>query len=410
MIILKNRHTKTASLYFEQGIYFSINFVLITYLSLTFEPKLFKEWAIINMVIYMASGAISLFVGQPYTTQCHKYSGKYLLFNLYTAISLSLIWALLIVIVFSVWKNNFSPQLFLAVTLGVISLSTYELWRKRLILNDKYLKNALNTSTIFLLILFSIQAKLSVLSTIICTHLIFIIILLSNIMIDFYRENMEINEAETFQTKKQIQFHKDFGVPLFLGYLIFWIYSSGFLIFVSNSMSTKDFNMLRIIINLLFFGNLVLMVFENTRMNQFSRWFETSDIKKIYIESKAFLIKYSLFYTFGLSIVLTAFLWIYEHSFQYLNQFLITSLSIFIYGIAKPFTMKVKAANKNKLILISHVLTLLILIGCYNIIYVYHLASTINAFCISMLLSYSIFTISQYYLSKRVFHEKNTIY
>ncbi|NRP59895.1 hypothetical protein [Marinobacterium sp. xm-d-564] len=389
-------------LYVEQGLYFGINFLLITFLSLYWSPEDFKEWAVLNMLVYMGGGAVTLFTGQPYLTKNHEFSKQYFAVCVMLSLVVATFIAAFVGLVYTSLSCCESVSIIGLFFVGILSIGLYDLLRKKLItIGAQKVLISLVLSNIALIMIGMYVFEISPISFLYYTHSIILVATILGIIIVAGLDRLS-HSLHFDAVRRQVNYNVKFGSPLIFGFFIYWIYSNGLLIFLSDDMGDDDFGMLRVINNLLFFGNLILVVFENKKTNEIARIVSESNNREIIISITKFTKFFTIVYAFGLFLVGGLFFFLYEDSSRYSLPFLLISLAIYALSISKPFTILIKVMNKNIKIFLSHILTLIMFLCSYFFVYKFLDVSSVIAFTLSMLIAYASFFLSQLTFCRKI--------
>lgn len=397
----------------EQAILSLNNFLLILLLSSLMVPTEFKNWAILNIIIFLGIGLNNVIVNQPYQVFINKYYKKYLykdyLFVKY--ILIGVISCIVAIISLFIIDENLVNNYFITITI-ILLFSLFELQRRILIHNKE---NIFLLSITFFFV-FSNNTLLFILLhyyslNYIQAYFVNFIILMIVLFISSYKihniYNLDTGSIQHFSKKlfiTSLKRHYFFSKTLILGMFFYWVYTQGFLLWIETQLTINEFNSLRIILNIINISSILLLVFDNYYITRQSFLFK-SDKNKFYTQftklSIYFIIIYILYMIFFMLVAWLLFDNIYP-TFQKYEYFLLPLfIAQLIYGISRPLILLAKVSEQNYLILYAHIIAAIIIVIFGKI---FSIIFGINGMVIAIILSYIGFTVTifvEYILLKR---------
>ena len=397
----------------EQAILSLNNFLLILFLSTLMIPLEFKNWAVLNIIIFLGIGLNNVIINQPYQVFINKYYKYYLhknyLFVKY--ILITLISSIVATISFFVLDDNLISN-YIITMLIILLFSLFELQRRILMHNNENLF-LLSVTFFFVfsnnILLFTLLQYYSLnymqIYSIIFLVLISILFISSHKINKIY--NLHISNIQHLSKKLFISSakrHYLFSKTLILGMFFYWIYTQGFLLWLEKQLTIDEFNALRVILNIINISSILLLVFDNyyiTRQsflfrNNKNKFFEQFTKLSIY-----FIVIYTLYMTFFAFVAWIIFDNIYPNFQSYKYFLLYLFVAQLIYGISRPFILLAKVSEQNYLILYAHIIAAIAIVIFGRIFSIdFGIAGVVTA----IIISYICFTITiviEYILLKR---------
>ncbi len=397
----------------EQAILSLNNFLLILFLSSLMIPLEFKNWAVLNIIIFLGIGLNNVIINQPYQVFINKYY-KYYLFKNYLFIKyilIALISSIVATISFFILDDNLVINYIITVVI-ILLFSLFELQRR--ILMHKNENVFLLSVTFFFvfsnnILLFTLLQYYSL--NYMQVYSIIFLVLITVLCVSSYKinkiYNLRISNIRHLSKKLFItgaKRHYLFSKTLIFGMFFYWIYTQGFLLWIEKKLTIDEFNALRVILNIVNISSILLLVFDNYYITKQSFLFRNNKNKFYDQFSKLaiyFIVIYALYMTFFAFLAWILFDSIYPNFQSYKYFLLYLFIAQLIYGISRPFILLAKVSEQNYLILYAHIIASIIIVIFGRI---FSIDFGIFGVVTAIILSYISFTVTifiEYILLKR---------